>query len=116
MPGLQLTGNLTGGWERRRQVVTREAVIEAVSAVAVDFGRIRKIYLFGSVVKGAQTEASDVDLCVETDEGFSLFDAGAFGSRVKAILGTDIDIVTEKSCRPHVAGSMRQERVLVYER
>ena len=97
-------------------MVTKEAVIEAVSAVAVDFGRIRKIYLFGSVVKGAQTEASDVDLCVETDEGFSLFDAGAFGSRVKAILGTNIDIVTEKSCRPHVADSMRKERVLVYER
>lgn len=97
-------------------MVTKEAVIEAVSAVAVDFGRIRKIYLFGSVVKGAQTEASDVDLCVETDEGFSLFDAGAFGSRVQEILGADIDIVTESSCRPHVADSMRQERALVYER
>lgn len=97
-------------------MVTREAVAEAVSAVAVDFGQIRKIYLFGSVARGTQTEASDVDLCVETDEGFSLFDAGAFGDRVKAILGTDVDIVTEQSCRPHVADSMCRERVLAYER
>ena len=97
-------------------MVAKDIVADAVSSVAADFEGIRKIYLFGSVARGTQTEASDVDLCLETDRGFSLFDAGAFGNRVKAIIGTDVDIVTEKSCRPHVVDSMRQERVLVYER
>lgn len=95
---------------------TTETVKKAALSVAGDFEKIKKVYLFGSVAKGTQTENSDVDLCLDTDRGFSLFDAGAFGNRMREALKTDIDIVTEKSCRPHVADSMRRERVLVYER
>lgn len=95
---------------------TIEHVKDKVSAVAPGFEKISKVYLFGSVAKGTQTENSDVDLCLCTDEGFSLFDAGDFGNKMRNALGTDVDIVTERSCRPHVANSMLRERVLIYER
>lgn len=95
---------------------TKETVQRVVTSVASDFEKIRKVHLFGSVAKGTQTEESDVDLCLCTDNGFSLFDAGDFGNKLRRALGTEVDIVTERSCRPYVADSMRKEKVLVYER
>lgn len=77
---------------------------------------IKRVYLFGSFVRGTQHSKSDVDLCLETGPTFSLFSAGDFAYKLERNLGTEVDIVTEKSCYPHVRQRMLAERKLIYER
>lgn len=93
----------------------RESVQSAVASYAPLYN-ISRVYLFGSTARDEDTPRSDVDLCIESDGTFSLFDAGAFGESLRVALGRDVDLVSESSCKAHVKPSMLQERVLVYER
>ena len=94
---------------------TTDSIRLALNAIAPDYDILR-VYLFGSCARGDQHVGSDVDLCLETGPGFSLFSAGGFADDMQRQLGTPIDIVTERSCYPHVRESMLKERALVYER
>lgn len=93
----------------------KERVSAAVALAAPSYN-ISRVYLFGSVARGDDNAQSDVDLCVESDGRFSLFDAGAFGQGLQTALGRSVDLVSETSCRSHVKGNMLKERVLIYER
>lgn len=77
---------------------------------------IERVFLFGSCARGEQSEQSDVDLCLETGTSFSLFSAGGFASEMERRLGAPVDVVTERSCCPHVRKGLMRDRVLVYER
>ena len=67
----------------------------------------RNVRVFGSVARGHSDEKSDVDFLVELDPGRTLFDLGGLLSDLEALLGTPVDVVTEKGLRPPV-----RERVL----
>ncbi len=92
-----------------------ECVAAVVSQVAPKYD-IDRVYLFGSFARGEATEASDVDLCLETGPAFSLFSAGGFGYDVGTLLGRKVDVVSEDILFPNVRASMLRERVLIYER
>lgn len=87
----------------------------AVSDIAPAFD-IEKVYLFGSYAREEAVEKSDVDLCIESGKTFSLFSAGDFSVRLEALLGTEVDLVTERSLYPFVRSGFMEDRVLVYER
>lgn len=94
---------------------TLDGISAAVVAVAPSYD-ISRVYLFGSCARGDQHDDSDVDLCLETGAEFSLFSAGGFADDLQHRLGVPVDIVTERSCYPHVRENMLKERVLLYER
>jgi predicted nucleotidyltransferase len=50
--------------------------------------------VFGSVARGEETEASDVDLLVDTDPGRSLLDQVRLRRELGELLGVDVDVVT----------------------
>lgn len=54
----------------------------------------RQIRVFGSVARGDNTPASDVDLLVEMDQGRTLFDLAGFVADVQDLLGVRVDVVT----------------------
>ena len=53
--------------------------------------------VFGSVLYGEDTEASDLDLLVDPAEGMSLFDVGAIRWKLRDLLGISVDVVSPRS-------------------
>lgn len=70
--------------------------------VAQDRGASR-VRVFGSVVRGDATEASDIDFLVDLESSRGLFDLGGLLMDLRDLLGHDVDVVTEAGLRPRVA-------------
>lgn len=54
------------------------------------------VSLFGSVVRGENTETSDVDFLVDMEEGRSLLDLVGLQQDLEQFLGQRIDVLTER--------------------
>lgn len=50
--------------------------------------------VFGSVLHGADTEGSDLDLLVDALPGTTLFDLGGLQVELEALLGVSVDVLT----------------------
>jgi len=50
--------------------------------------------VFGSVLRGEDTESSDLDLLVEAMPGTTLFDLGAIQIELEEALGISVDVLT----------------------
>ena len=61
------------------------------------------IRVFGSVARGDETEASDVDLLVELSDDVGLFSLLRMQSAAEAILGRPVDVVPLAGMKPDVA-------------
>ena len=59
--------------------------------------KIKKIKVFGSVVRGDETSDSDIDFLVDRKHGCSLFDLIALKEELENLLGRKVDVVSEKS-------------------
>ena len=57
--------------------------------------------VFGSVLYGADTEGSDLDLLVDPLEGTTLFDLGGIVYELEQLLGVPIDLLTPKAISKH---------------
>ena len=84
----------------------REKVIET----AARFGATN-VRIFGSVARGEATEASDIDILVTMAPGRSLMDLGGLLVELQELLGTDVDIVTEKGLRPRIREQILKDAV-----
>jgi len=78
--------------------------------------RINKVYLFGSYSRGEQTKDSDIDLYIEVEDGFTLFDQGDFASNFKGLANKDVDILTPGSLTPELKKEIRKDMICLYER
>jgi predicted nucleotidyltransferase len=70
----------------------REAIRQVVAAHRANNPRV-----FGSVVHGEDTEASDLDLLIDPGEGMSLFDMGAIIAELNELLGIEVDVVSARA-------------------
>jgi len=80
-------------FDLKKGAAVREKIGEAVEAIREDkwFGRVKKIWLFGSSVTGARTLRSDLDLAVEFSE-IGKREATEFRARILGKLGKGIDV------------------------
>ena len=67
-------------------------VREQLHRIAARYG-IRKVYVFGSTVRGESTEISDVDFLLELDEDASALGIGAFQYETQQLLGIAVDVI-----------------------
>jgi len=65
------------------------------------------VRVFGSVARGDGDQDSDVDFLVDLERGRSLLDLGGLLMDLQTLLGTSVDVVTEKGLRSRI-----RERVL----
>jgi len=72
---------------------------------------VRRLSIFGSVVRGEASEGSDVDVLVVFDRKatFDLFMDLKF--YLEELLGTGVDLVTDKALRPQIRRAIEQEMV-----
>lgn len=54
---------------------------------------IKRVYVFGSVVRGESGETSDIDFLVELETGASPFGVGGFQYEAQQLLGIEIDVI-----------------------
>jgi predicted nucleotidyltransferase len=53
--------------------------------------------VFGSVIHGTDTDASDLDILIDPTEDTTLFDLGAIRYKLRTLLGVPVDILTPNS-------------------
>ena len=92
------------------KTLDQHTIASAVRSIAPGYGVV-KAYLFGS------DAASDVDLCIEPDDGFTLFSLGGFGSHLEEALGVPVDVVCgDDSFYPRARERYERDRKLIYEK
>ena len=78
---------------------------------------VLKAWIFGSFSRGEETPDSDVDILVVLDEsqhvGMKFF--GMYED-LKALLGRNVDLVTDRSLASFARESVDRDKILVYER
>ena len=80
--------------------------------------KIKKAYLFGSYSRGEETENSDIDLRIEFDNRFNLFDLSEMSYLLKQKSGKKVDIATQNpnDMDPNFYNSIRKDEICIYER
>ena len=67
------------------------------------------VRVFGSVARGEADERSDIDFLVEMEEGRSLLDVGGLLMELRALLGREVDVVTERGLKPRTRERVMQD-------
>ena len=70
-----------------------------VIAIAGRYGA-HNVRLFGSLARGDHTEASDIDLLVDLDDGVGLLQLGGLVMDLEELLQVHVDIVSAGALRP----------------
>ncbi|WP_353683496.1 nucleotidyltransferase family protein [Thermodesulfovibrio sp. 3907-1M] len=75
---------------------------------------VLEIGIFGSYVRGEETEKSDIDILVVLDEKFRTFDNYMdLKNFLSEILSTDIDLVIKDAIKPYLMPYILEETVYV---
>lgn len=77
--------------------------------------KIKSVSLFGSYAKGTAKASSDVDLFLDVDEGFDLFDFAELQIELERALGKRVDIAT-RTDDEYFMSHIQRERIQLYER
>jgi len=72
----------------------------AVIRRLVESHHARNARVFGSVVRGDDTDGSDLDIIVDPQPGATLFDLGALQVELEEALGIPVDLLTPEDLPP----------------
>ena len=75
--------------------------------------KVKSLELFGSVVRGEQQEASDIDVLVEFSEDADLFDLIGLGLFLEEKLNRKVDVVPKRALRKELQSTVLAEAVVV---
>lgn len=73
--------------------------------------RVSRVRVFGSVARGEDDGASDIDLLVDLDPDADLFDLAALDVELEKLLRHPVDVVPTRMLKPHVAPSALADAV-----
>jgi len=63
----------------------------------IESHRTRNARVFGSVLRGEDTEQGDLDLLVDPTPETTLFDLGAIRAELRDLLGVPVDVLTPRA-------------------
>lgn len=77
---------------------------------------IERLSIFGSMARGDARPESDVDLAatLATDRRIGMFHLIRIEQRLRDLLGTSVDLVTEPSTAPRLQDEIDRDRVHVF--
>ena len=73
-----------------------------------DYGVI-SVGIFGSYVRGEQTEKSDVDMLVELEKPVGLVKFIQLENHISNLLGIKVDLATKKALKPYIGQRILRE-------
>lgn len=95
-------------------VTSFEELCSAVRPVAEKYG-VERIILFGSMARGDSKEGSDYDFCVRLGEIDDLVKLCGFIIDLEALLGTHVDVVSERTLDEDFSKEVLSDGKLVYK-
>lgn len=75
--------------------------------------KVKELGIFGSFVRGEQTETSDLDLLVDFEGTIGLIKFLDLEEYLSQLLETKVDLVTRKALKPHIGQFILSETILV---
>jgi predicted nucleotidyltransferase len=91
----------------------KKEIFEKIIQVLKNHG-VKKIFVFGSYVRGEEKPQSDIDIIVEFLGRKSLLDIIGIEQELSEVLGIKVDLLTEKSISPYLIDRIKKERVAIY--
>jgi predicted nucleotidyltransferase len=70
---------------------------------------VEKIGVFGSVVRGEQTDVSDVDILVEFSQAVGMVKFLQLENNLQDLLNTKVDLVTKPALKKHIGRRIMHE-------
>lgn len=89
---------------------TLQSKRDAILAIAHRYGA-SDIRIFGSVARGDNTEASDLDFLVRFESTRSLLDHGGMIVDLEELLGVKVDVISEGGMRDRLRAVILKEAV-----
>lgn len=86
----------------------RKLLIKHKGEFTEQFG-LKEIGIFGSYVRGEQSEESDIDILVELEKPVGFIKFLKLENALSQILGARVEIVTKKALKPHIGKRILQE-------
>ena len=77
---------------------------------------IERIFLFGSMARGDETEHSDYDFLISKGNLRSLIQYMSFVSELESALKCHVDVITDTSSDEKIIQTALKEGILLYER
>ena len=74
---------------------------------------LKEIGVFGSYVRGAQREDSDLDVLIEFEKPVGFVKFLKLENRLSELLGIKVEIVTKKALKPFIGKRILQEVIYV---
>lgn len=90
---------------------TQEQVFRKLRTLKPNYPNLKRLRVFGSIVKGTATEDSDIDVLVDFKETPSLFDLGGMVSDFEESLGRSVDLVMTDALIPELKDIILNEAV-----
>ena len=94
-------------------ILPRHTLLErlrtALPALGQEF-RVQHMALFGSVVRGEATEASDIDILVDVDPSIGLGFV-TLADRLEQLLGHKVDLVSRRALKPSLWKQIEPELI-----
>ena len=75
--------------------------------------KIKELAIFGSFLRGEETQNSDVDLLVEFSEPVSFFAFLDLEEYLQKLLGRKVDLVTKKALKPRIGKAILKEMIRI---
>ncbi len=95
---------------------TLDEVIRQLRRMQPELGRrypIREMGVFGSYVRGEQTEGSDLDVVVDLREGTGLLELAGLRQDLSDALGVKVDLVIKDSLKRGIGRRILSEAVML---
>jgi uncharacterized protein len=93
----------------------KQKILQTLKTLRPELGRYKviEISLFGSFVRGEQTETSDIDILVEFNQSATFFDLVRLGFFLEEQLGRKVDVIPTESLRTEIREAVLKESVSV---
>jgi predicted nucleotidyltransferase len=89
---------------------TIEQVKRRILPLLKEAGVVRSS-LFGSFVRGEQTEVSDIDILIEFPKGKSLLDLVGLEMKLEQAVGRKVDLLTYNSLSPYLRDTIQNTQL-----
>ena len=76
-----------------KALVSNRAAIRQI----VESHRARNARVFGSALRGQDTDSSDLDILIDPTRETTLFDIGAIRLKLRQLLGVPVDVLTRRA-------------------
>ena len=97
-------------------ITTKEEILQTLKVLKPELQtryKVQEIGLFGSFIRGEQSQNSDIDILVESEVPIGLFKFLELEEYLEARLGRKVDLVSKKALKPRIGRYILEEVLMI---